>query len=51
MLARLRATHPHINVDLRIGNTEQVEHAVLALEVDLGLTEGPCRTPALLRQP
>lgn len=51
VLARLRATHPHINVDLRIGNTEQVEHAVLALEVDLGLTEGPCRTPALLRQP
>ena len=50
VLARLRATHPHINVDLRIGNTEQVEHAVLALEVDLGLTEGPCRTPALLRQ-
>lgn len=24
---------------------------MLALEVDLGLTEGPCRTPALLRQP
>ncbi len=51
ILAGLAQTHPHISMDLRIGNSEQVEHAVRVLDVDLGLTEGPCRTAALQRQP
>lgn len=49
VLADLMRSHPHIRIDLQIGNTEQVERAVQALEVDLGLTEGPCRTPTLQR--
>lgn len=42
LLADFRRTHPLGKVDTMIGNTEDVGHAVAALEVDLGLIEGPC---------
>lgn len=40
VLALLARSHPHISVDVRIANTREVEHAVQALEVDVGLIEG-----------
>jgi len=40
VLAALARSHPHISVDVRIGNTREVAQAVEALEVDVGLIEG-----------
>lgn len=40
VLAALARSHPHISVDVRIGNTREVTQAVEVLEVDVGLIEG-----------
>ena len=40
VLAALARSHPHISVDVRIGNTREVAQAVEALEADVGLIEG-----------
>ena len=42
--------HPGVRLDVVIGNTEQVEKAVVDGTADIGLVEGPTRHPALIRQ-
>lgn len=39
-LGRFQQTHPQVELDLRMGNTEEVIAALLARRVDLGLIEG-----------
>lgn len=51
VLALLARSHPHISVDVRIANTREVEHAVQALEVDVGLIEGSSHGTGLAVQP
>jgi DNA-binding transcriptional LysR family regulator len=51
VLALLARSHPHISVDVRIANTREVEHAVQALEVDVGLIEGSSHGVGLAVQP
>lgn len=46
-IARLLATNPEARVELRIGNTARIAEAVRALELDLGLIEGPCHADGL----
>lgn len=46
-VAALLAEQPHVDVDLRIGNSAEVVAAVQRLEVDLGLIEGPCHESGL----
>ncbi|WP_258223968.1 LysR family transcriptional regulator, partial [Stenotrophomonas sp. HMWF003] len=46
-VAGLLADQPHVDVDLRIGNSAEVVAAVQRLEVDLGLIEGPCHESGL----
>lgn len=40
-LGRFQQAHPRVELDLRMGNTEEVIGALLARRVDLGLIEGP----------
>jgi DNA-binding transcriptional LysR family regulator len=50
---RLTAYHtdyPRVRLDVQIGNTRQVEEAVLAGRCDLGLVEGRTESDALLRR-
>ncbi len=50
---RLTAYHteyPRVRLDVQIGNTRQVEAAVLEGRCDLGLVEGRVDNPALIRQ-
>lgn len=42
--------HPGIRLDVVIGNTQQVEKAVVEGTADIGLVEGPTKNPALIRQ-
>jgi DNA-binding transcriptional LysR family regulator len=42
--------HPGIRLDVVIGNTQQVEKAVVDGTADIGLVEGPTKNPALIRQ-
>lgn len=42
--------HPGIRLDVVIGNTQQVEKAVVDGTADIGLVEGPTKHPALIRQ-
>nr|WP_272494095.1 LysR substrate-binding domain-containing protein [Stenotrophomonas mori] len=46
-IADLRTGNDHARVELVIGNTRDVAQAVLGLEVDIGLIEGPCHAPGL----
>lgn len=46
-IAGLLATNPEARVELRIGNTARIAEAVRALELDLGLIEGPCHADGL----
>ncbi len=46
-IAHLLAGNPEARVDLRIGNTARIAEAVRALELDLGLIEGPCHADGL----
>jgi len=41
-MAECLARWPSMDVSLRIGNTRQIVEAVLRLEVDAGVIEGPC---------
>lgn len=50
-IARLQREQPDIAVDMRIGNTQEVVNAVLRMEVDAGLIEGPCHSEGLDVQP
>lgn len=51
VLAALARSHPHISVDVRIGNTRKVAQAVEAMEVDVGLIEGSSHGVGLQAQP
>jgi DNA-binding transcriptional LysR family regulator len=47
LLARFRELEPGTQVQLRIGNTQEVVEAVRQFETDLGLIEGPCHAAAV----
>jgi DNA-binding transcriptional LysR family regulator len=49
-LSAFRAAHPGVELDVVIGNTREVEAAVVEGTVNLGLVEGPTQHPALLRR-
>ncbi|HLH95867.1 MAG TPA: LysR family transcriptional regulator [Xanthobacteraceae bacterium] len=49
-LSAFRAAHPGVTLDVVIGNTREVEAAVVDGAVNLGLVEGPTRHRALLRR-
>lgn len=46
-MAECLARWPAMDISLRIGNTRDIVEAVLRLEVDAGLIEGPCHESAL----
>jgi DNA-binding transcriptional LysR family regulator len=48
-LAAFHAINPRVRLDVVIRNTHEVEAAVAAGEVSIGLVEGPTRHPALIR--
>lgn len=49
-LAAFHADSPHVRLNVVIRNTNEVEHAVVEGEVNIGLVEGPTQHPALIRQ-
>ena len=49
-LTSYHAAHPNVRLDVVIGNTRQVETAVVDGTADLGLVEGATRSGSLLRQ-
>jgi DNA-binding transcriptional LysR family regulator len=48
-LAAFHAAHPRVRLSVMIRNTREVESAVAAGEVAIGLVEGPTQHPALIR--
>ncbi len=50
-LAAFHAINPRVRLDVVIRNTHEVEAAVAAGEVSIGLVEGPTKHPALIRTP
>ncbi len=50
-LAAFHAINPRVRLDVVIRNTHEVEAAVAAGEVSVGLVEGPTKHPALIRTP
>ncbi len=48
-LAAFHSANPRVRLDVMIRNTHEVESAVVAGEVSVGLVEGPTQHPALLR--
>ena len=49
-LATFQAANPRIRLDVVIGNTQDIETAVVEGKVNVGLVEGPTQSPALERQ-
>jgi DNA-binding transcriptional LysR family regulator len=49
-LSAFRFTHPGVRLDVVIGNTREVETAVVDGIANLGVVEGPTQHPALLRR-
>lgn len=49
-LATFHAGNPAVQFDVVIGNTQDIEAAVVEGKVNFGLVEGPTRHPALTRQ-
>lgn len=49
-LSAFHAAHPGVRLDVIVGNTREVEAAVVEGSVNLGLVEGPTQHPALLRR-
>ena len=49
IIADFLTRYPDVNVDLKVGNTEQIIDDVLHLRVDIGLIEGLCDAPRLQR--
>lgn len=47
MLAGLLQRQPAARVQLRVGNTQAIAEAAARLEIDVGLVEGACPSPAL----
>jgi DNA-binding transcriptional LysR family regulator len=51
MIGEFAKTHPQVEIDLSVGNTEHVIDDMLHLRADIGLIEGPCHTQQLSCQP
>lgn len=49
-LATFHADNPRVRLDVVIGNTHDIETAVVEGKVNVGLVEGPTQHPALVRQ-
>jgi len=49
-MAAFAQSHPHIELLLQVGNTQQVAQAVMDAEADLGFVEGVVELPALTQQ-
>jgi DNA-binding transcriptional LysR family regulator len=49
-LASFNATNPQVRFDVVIGNTHDIETAVVEGRVNIGLIEGPTQHPALVRR-
>jgi DNA-binding transcriptional LysR family regulator len=49
-LTTFHAANPGVRLNVVIGNTREVENAVIEGEVNIGLVEGPTQHPALTRQ-
>jgi len=49
-LAAFHATHPRVQFDVAICNTNEVENAVVDGQANIGLVEGPTQHPALIRK-
>jgi DNA-binding transcriptional LysR family regulator len=47
MIGEFAKTHPLVEIDLSVGNTEHVIDDMLHLRADIGLIEGPCHTQQL----
>lgn len=50
-LAVFRTTWPEVQIEMQVGNTQEIAAAVARLEVDFGLIEGPCHLPELRIEP
>ncbi len=50
-IAQLQRDQPRIGVEMRISNTQEIVSAVLRMDVDAGLIEGPCHSEELDVQP
>lgn len=50
LIAHFVQLHPAVQIDLKVGNTEQVVEDMLHLRIDIGLIEGPCHSHKLAVQ-
>ena len=50
LIAHFVQLHPAVQLDLKVGNTEQVVDDMLHMRIDIGLIEGPCHSHKLLVQ-
>jgi len=50
-IAAFLRTHPRVKLSLIDGNTEEITGALLARKIDLGLTEGFCKSNAIKSNP
>ncbi|CUU24674.1 LysR family transcriptional regulator [Duffyella gerundensis] len=51
MMARYRRDFPRLPLELSVGNSQDVIHAVADFRVDVGLIEGPCHVSELVSEP
>jgi len=50
IIARYRHDFPDLPLELSVGNSQDVIHAVNDFGVDIGLIEGPCREPDIISE-
>ena len=50
-LAKIKSDQPHAHIQMMVGNTQEIVHAVADLSVDFGLIEGRCDHPDLIFEP
>jgi DNA-binding transcriptional LysR family regulator len=46
-LGRYKQSHPQGKVEMMVGNTNQIEQALLRNEIDMGIVEGPVRNKSI----
>ncbi|MDZ7277901.1 DNA-binding transcriptional regulator YeiE [Pantoea eucrina] len=51
MIAHYRRDFPHLPLELSVGNSQDVIHAVADFRVDIGFIEGPCHEPEIISEP
>ena len=51
LMAQFRSTYPHVNFEVTIGNTNQINEMVRLFQVDIGLIEGQARNEELALEP